>query len=379
MKTHLVLLFLLFGLAGCVIGPIQPQASFEQIQNALKFEANDQYSNVYLSRVDMFIYSGVAIEFVIDNKSLGFLDTGGYFNVQLGPGKHVIEVKDQNLGNLKFEFMAKQKDVAMIRCEANHLSGVETRDFLGVTSSRLMGCWQEPLNRNLIAASTLRASRIGRIEGSRDIPAYQEATRVNTVVAYKIFIEKYPQSPHAPKAEKQLSKLFAEQTLVTMREIERTQKCRLKHQDWLYVGSACNDGYANGNGRAVSKDGVQSFSGRIVKGKFVSGLYTIEGNKEYDGLFKNGLPDGEGICFYRGKPEECKYYQGYRVDTLYKQREEMVAFKQQQQKEMAALKSQMQKANAQPRVINAGAPTAGDQLQQEVIKQGVGMLLDQLF
>jgi hypothetical protein len=42
----------------------------------------------------------------------------------------------------------------------------------------------------------------------------------------------------------------------------------------------------------------------------------------YDGQFSGVQPNGRGTCMYQGSPESCEYYNGARVDALYKTRQE---------------------------------------------------------
>jgi hypothetical protein len=97
----------------------------------------------------------------------------------------------------------------------------------------------------------------------------------------------------------------------------------------------------------------------------------------YDGPVKNGRPDGAGICFHEGEPEECKFYRGKRVDAVYKQR--IALAKQRQFMEEQQAKQQAQIDSLRNDVKNtqfaiqqrSAAPSAAG------LQQGMGdVLLD---
>ncbi len=102
--------------------------------------------------------------------------------------------------------------------------------------------------------------------------------------------------------------------------LKKNQKCQLKEQKWFYHSSTCEKGLAHGKGLAIHQNGQLKFEGVFKKGIRISGLLSHGGTPMYDGPVSGGRPDGMGICFHQGEPEECKYYKGKRVDVIYKQR-----------------------------------------------------------
>jgi hypothetical protein len=131
------------------------------------------------------------------------------------------------------------------------------------------------------------------------------------------------------------------------------QSCTLSDKNWAYAGTSCLNGLADGQGSAVkwwtgetftgnfragvfadgkynTKAGVPVFEGRFyADGKFAAGKVYEEGKPVYDGAFDEaGKRQGNGICWVDGSPEECRYHDGERFDSLYKQRLENQKLKQ---------------------------------------------------
>jgi len=105
----------------------------------------------------------------------------------------------------------------------------------------------------------------------------------------------------------------------------------------------------------------------------------------YDGTLKDDKPHGSGICMHQGEPEECKYYKGKRVDTLYKQRIEfakqnalMVEQQAQIDKKLAEFSNTRQLAKQ-----SKNGQTMGDhltnQLKRKASDKAADYLFDQLF
>ena len=126
--------------------------------------------------------------------------------------------------------------------------------------------------------------------------------------------------------------------LSAVQQLLKKQHCSLNTRDWIYIDNKCRGRKAHGIGRAVYKDGKHFFKGEINKGRLVLGEYLENGKTIYEGKFVNNRPHGAGICFYKNKPEECRYYKGERVDSLYKQRQENAEFQRKQKEELAKLR-----------------------------------------
>ncbi len=165
-----------------------------------------------------------------------------------------------------------------------------------------------------------------------------------------------------------------------------SQKCRIKEPGWIYKGKQCKAGYAHGNGEAINNNKQLSYNGQFTNGQRTNGKVFYNNTPMYDGAMKNGKPNGVGVCFHEGEPEECKYYTGKRIDSLYKQRIEMAK----QQKMMDEKLAQMQQAqnkqlqqmqtrmNHQP-ARGTKSKTMGDVIIDKAMDKAMDKVFDSLF
>ena len=107
-------------------------------------------------------------------------------------------------------------------------------------------------------------------------------------------------------------------------------------------GNNCKNKFAHGNGVAIHISIDKEFEGTFINGKFGKGLLKEYGNEIFDGSFVNGIPDGYGICFPNGVPEECRYYKGKRIDTIQKMRLSKFNELQQKQKQLEEEKQKIE-------------------------------------
>jgi len=173
-------------------------------------------------------------------------------------------------------------------------------------------------------------------------------------------------SPSRKLASRQIAAL--EKTRADWDALIAKQTCTLTMQGWAYTGAACVNGRANGHGSAVRWWTGENFQGLFLDGAFAEGKYSLhdhtpvfQGRFNSDGSYANGKlyesgqpvyegpfseagkPQGNGICWVDGAPEECRHHGGQRIDSLYKQRLENQKLKkelaeQQRQKEEAAMR-----------------------------------------
>jgi len=167
--------------------------------------------------------------------------------------------------------------------------------------------------------------------------------------------------------------------LSTVQQLLKKQSCSLNTKDWIYIDNKCKGIKAHGTGRAVYKDGRHFFKGKIISGRLVSGQYLENGTTIFEGKFSNNRPHGQGICFYKGDPEECKYYKGKRIDTLYKQRQEITELRRKHSEEIAKLRGEIHQLQRQPTHTKSGGRTFGDSLMDEAAKQGMKKIFDNIF
>lgn len=213
---------------------------------------------------------------------------------------------------------------------------------------------------------------------------YPIAKKINTIASYEKFIHQHPDSGFVKNAKQNIAtinKNKEDQIHALWIKLASEQKCTVKHDKWVYIDAACKNNYADGLGRAVYEDRQHSFKGTISHGVFVTGKYLKDGKLQFDGTFKDGEPNGTGICIYNNEPEECKYYQGKRVDSLYKQRQQIAAMEQRQKHEMEKLRGEIKNINNRKTHVKSaqGSSSVGDKLLDSAIDKGMEKLFDHLF
>ncbi len=191
-----------------------------------------------------------------------------------------------------------------------------------------------------------------------------------------------PLSPNRASADRQLAAL--EKKRADWNARVAAQRCRMNLDGWAYTGTACAGGKAHGVGSAVrwwtgetftgefrdggfaagklgGADGQPVFDGRFnPDGSYASGKLFENGRPVYEGSFTgNGTPHGTGICWVQGAPEECRYHEGQRIDSLHKQRLENEKLR----KDLA--EQARQKAEQQRRVAEEHARRAREEAEEE--------------
>ena len=188
------------------------------------------------------------------------------------------------------------------------------------------------------------------------------------------YLEKLREEKEALRKEKE-RKLKAEADRIAA--LKQKQPCKMKESSWIYTGKSCKGGLANGKGTAMNESGELTFEGKIKNGVRVKGLINYMGMPTYDGPIVGGRPDGLGVCFHEGEPEECKYYKGKRIDAIFKQRIEMAKQREEMnkmRKEMSELKAS-QGSSSNGRGSNAFA----DGVKQEAGKRIASEIFNNLF
>jgi len=156
-------------------------------------------------------------------------------------------------------------------------------------------------------------------------------------------------------------------------------QCSLKNQSWAYLGDNCLDGLADGEGSSIDKQGLK-FIGSFKAGNRITGDIHQEGEMIFSGDFKQDKPDGGAICMFEGEYEECRFFRGKRIDTLYKIRKEnaknlakMEQIQAEQQRNQQASSLQQQQNN------NKQSNIVVDAIKKEGTKRAASFIFDQLF
>lgn len=155
-------------------------------------------------------------------------------------------------------------------------------------------------------------------------------------------------------------------------------KCQVSNSSWVYLGDNCKDGLAEGEGSSLDRQGLK-FVGTFKAGQRIKGDILQNGEMIFSGDLKNDKPDGGAICLFEGEYEECRFFRGKRIDTLYKIRKENaknLAKIEKIQKENAVTASQGNGGNkGQSNKPNAMV----DALEKEGTRRAASFIFDQLF
>lgn len=393
MKTLLLLTFASFLVMSCSLGPtVSPTASDGEANKAFSMKQGDGLSNVFVRRVNGGLGT---LPISVDGEKVGVLANDTYIHLRMSPGTY--RTSDHFNVLPKMRIVVNQKDNILVEClfTPNGFSDSDRQNIpkvaANITSSKdkySMGhCWiiknkSELIRSRLKDDDLLQASKaVFYPDGYKEYPRVKQT---NTVAAYQQFIKAHSNSNYTSDARKRIAvihKKEEDQRRETWAKLSREQKCKVKQKGWVYIDSSCKGAYANGLGRAVYEDRRHSFKGTINNGRFVKGKYLVNGELLFDGAFVDDAPNGSGICIYKNEPEECKYYQGKRVDSLYKQRQEIAAMEQRQKKEMDKLRGEIRNSNNQRVNVNTGKSdkTLEDKLIDSAIDKGMDKLFDHLF
>ncbi|MBM96440.1 MAG: hypothetical protein CMI09_11435 [Oceanospirillaceae bacterium] len=193
-----------------------------------------------------------------------------------------------------------------------------------IPSSRRVRCSRtvqyENITANRMAELCSKRARKVFEYFDRISPHWQQAEAANTEAGYQSFRLRFPKTLYTSTAIQRESAFRQERLLLAQGE------CRMALGDWFFTEGECPgpDKLAQGKGVAESSDGTR-LEGQFSDGRMTQGKLFAAGQMVYDGVFENGIPHGEGICLYEGSLEECRYYEGQRVDTLFRQRQEMAS------------------------------------------------------
>jgi len=163
-----------------------------------------------------------------------------------------------------------------------------------------------------------------------DTQAWTQAKNANVIGDYENYLRRFQKPIFRKQAYAAIKQLREEWAALTREQ----SKCEMKESGWYFIKGNCKANLAHGNGVAITIDD-EKFVGEFDNGWRKKGAYSQDDVVSYDGDYYDGQQHGYGICRYDGKMEECRLYQGERIDTLFKQRENM-------QKQFERLSGQME-------------------------------------
>lgn len=158
-------------------------------------------------------------------------------------------------------------------------------------------------------------------------------------------------------------------------------KCIIKDTNWISSSTSCKNGFLTGKATAFHHNGKLKFEGTFKEGVMIKGTVFYKDDPYYIGSIVDNEMHGEGICYFRNKPEKCEYYKGDRIDTIYKlrflMRQQLLAI-QGMMNEQAALYSQQINTQQPQQGTDIGSQIGGKVLQKATEKM-VDSILDQFF
>lgn len=159
-----------------------------------------------------------------------------------------------------------------------------------------------------------------------------------------------------------------------LKEIEfskvlKASKCNLKNENWAYLKGNCKNGFADGQGSSINREGIK-FIGVFKSGERVKGDITQGDEMIFSGVFLNDKPNGNGICLFEGEYEECRFFRGKRIDTLYKIRKENAKNLTQMEKLKHGRDQNLQHLKNNVMI---------DALEEEATKRAASFIFDKLF
>lgn len=170
-----------------------------------------------------------------------------------------------------------------------------------------------------------------------DISSWQMAQNINTIDSYRDYLRHVQAPLFRYRAQTLLDEIIDKR----LTKLEKQQPCQLNLDGWYLVSGQCENGLAHGEGKAVTLENKQ-FIGSFTQGAMNHGELSFKGEMLWHGPIEAGKPHGEGVCVFDGSPEECKCFHGERIDSLYKQRELMVAYMAKFEHQMGALRNEIE-------------------------------------
>ena len=147
------------------------------------------------------------------------------------------------------------------------------------------------------------------------------------------------------------------------------EKCALISTNWAYIEGECVNKLAEGKGVAINADGLR-YEGSFKAGQRVDGEIYQNGEMIFAGQLVEDKPHGEALCLYEGEYEECRFYKGKRIDSLYKIRLEIA--KQTEQNERLARQNMVKNSSSTTNLVV-------DAVKKEGAKRAATYLFDRLF
>ena len=339
-----ITLVLVFLTSSCASIPSSPEKS-ASLQNLTPSDEN--LAVVFIVRDDaMITNTALTAQIGIDQLLIVQLNTNVFTRVEISPGRH------------NFKFAVTRSEYKKTRSKYPH-----GRQNL------------------LIKPGVVNIIRFNNSDFEFSNKMLYGKEHLENMVAGAYFQVPYKQivmMTKAPPAEKHITKSVALQSKqkeisAHFVQLQARAKCKLKNSNWTYTGINCKKGLAHGKGIAEDTQGLK-FIGAFASGNRTKGEIHQNGNMIFSGSLVDDKPEGNAICSYEGEYEECRFFRGKRIDTLYKIRKENSELKAEMAKNRAAQPARQ--ASAQEKGIT---DYAVDAMEREATDRAVDYIFDKLF
>jgi hypothetical protein len=388
------------------VSQVQPLASPEQTRSALQFKSDPEYATIFVSSPYVFEGDFNYVDVFINGRQAGQLLNNQFITVKAVPGRHSFVVKSsdptttgeyayvRNFTMANFELDLQAGAMAVLSCGNNSHYWQPSDRFLLAPEECSAQSGRRTMSYNGVTACAKDFKSDG--EWKWYGKEYSQSTRYNCrlvterqryllqtsdpvgVVAHTSFIDKAlaPGVAKSPAVAAKPVVTKAVQPSITASQFAQLQKkapCKLKNPRWAYTGKNCKNGLAHGKGSAVDSQGLK-FAGTFATGQRVKGEINQDDKMIFSGNLVNDKPDGNAICLHEGEYEECRFFKGKRIDTLYKIR-----------KENAKMQAEMAKTRVVRPATYSSARAKGiadytvDALEREAADRAADFIFDSLF
>lgn len=408
LTRSLVLIAFMTQLAGCMTIPqTRTLADPAAAQQAKSFPRYSSHANIYVQRPHSVRYE-TYYDVFIDDKQVSQLQVGQMTSLKAQPGRYRFRITEfhperrlQDDRVSEFELDVQAGSQVFVTCGDNREWDASDRYMLKPAACGEGGerRWVEQNGVTFCGKPKpdFRAERelkwhgvvYGRDEFNncrllKDASRFSKATygahdnHATVVVADVAEVAPVagaavPRSMTAATAVSPAPK--AAKPAITATEFSKLQAaatCKLKNAHWAYTAKSCKQGLAHGKGSAVDSKGLK-FIGSFAAGERVKGEIHQNGEMIFSGSLVDDKPDGNAICLYEGEYEECRFFKGKRIDTLYKIRKENAAMKQELARNRSTTSARV--SSKAPGITDY----AVDALQKEAADRAANFIFDSLF
>ena len=346
-----ITLVLVVLISSCTSIPSSPEKS-ASLKNLMPSDEN--LAVVFIVRSDAkIVNTALTAQIGIDQQLIVQLNTNVFTRVEISPGRHNFKfaVTRSEYNKTRSKYPHGRQNL-LIKPGVVNIIRFDNSDFK-FSNKMLYG---KKHLENMVAGAYFQIPYKPIVMITKTPPAEKHITKSVALITNKSALK---------SKQKEISAHFV--------QLQARAKCKLKNTNWAYTGINCKKGLAHGKGIAEDTQGLK-FIGTFASGHRTKGEIHQNGNMIFSGSLVDDKPEGNAICSYEGEYEECRFYKGKRIDSLYKIR-----------KESSKLKAEM----AKNRVVQPARLTstqekgitdyAVDALEKEATDRAVDYIFDKLF